>query len=296
MFYGDSEGSWRYCEKETGIGMKRATSETVEVIRHGVDSGAFDSILKTDTEVIVGTLNIAHGRGVRGHQALMKPEKIKHNLRRIASLFKEERSHIFGIQEADLRSIWTGNIDQVRYLAEESGYTLSVAGAHMQRFRLCYGTALLSSIPLTNPISITFKTERPLPPKGAVIATFYLGKGTRIPVDIVSLHLDFARVGTRYRQISEVINLLASRNNPCIVMGDFNCNWLSEYSALRIMARERDLSAFDPHNNSLDTFRPRGNRLDWILISRELEFVEYRVLSEPVSDHRPVIARVRIQS
>jgi len=276
--------------------MKRGTTEAVEIIRHGKGGNGLESDLMTEAEVMVGTLNIAHGRGVSGHQALMSSDRIRRNLGKIASLFRAERSHIFAIQEADLRSIWTGYIDQVRYLAEEAGYTSSVAGAHMRRFRLSYGTALLSSIPLANPISITFRTERPLPPKGAVIATFYLGKDQLIPVDIVSVHLDFARAGTRYRQIAELIELLASRNNPCIVMGDFNCDWQSEHSALRIIARECCLSGFDPHNNALETFRPRGNRLDWILVSREFEFVEHRVLSDPVSDHRPVIARIRLVS
>jgi endonuclease/exonuclease/phosphatase family metal-dependent hydrolase len=283
-------------KEQSGARMKRGTTESVEVIHHGIEKCDFESKQIRETEVIVGTLNIAHGRGGSGHQVLMSPEKIRHNLEVIADLFRTESSHIFALQEADLRSIWTGNINQVHCLAERAGYAASVAGAHMQRFKLCYGTALLSSVPLTNPVSITFRAERPLPPKGAVIATFYLGGDNPIPVDIVSLHLDFARAGTRYRQICELMDLLASRDNLAIVMGDFNCDWASEHSALRLIARERSLSCFDPHNNSLETFRLRGSRLDWILISKELEFVDYRVLSALVSDHRPVIATIRRRS
>jgi endonuclease/exonuclease/phosphatase family metal-dependent hydrolase len=219
---------------------------------------------------------------------------LKRNLENIASLFRQEKSQIFAIQEADLKSIWTGNINQVSYLAEKAGYTSSVAGAHMQRFRLSYGTALLSSVALTNPVSITFRPEKPLPPKGAVIATFYLGRANPVPVDVVSVHLDFARSGTRFRQISELIDCLASRKNPCILMGDFNCDWLSKHSALRIIAGKCNLVGFAPHDKTLQTFKPRGNRLDWILISRELEFIEHRILSDRVSDHQPVVARIRL--
>jgi endonuclease/exonuclease/phosphatase family metal-dependent hydrolase len=149
---------------------------------------------------------------------------------------------------------------------------------------------------LTNPVSITFRPEKPLPPKGAVIATFYLGRDKLVPVDIVSVHLDFARAGTRFRQISELVELLASRNNPCIVMGDFNCDWISEKSALRIIAKELNLTGYDPYDDTIETFRSRGNRLDWILISPELEFIEHRVLSDSVSDHQPVVARIRKKS
>ncbi len=272
--------------------MKRGTIQTVDLVRHVVKCGHPDSDNTSANEVTVSTLNIAHGRGLRTHQALVKPEVIKDNLERIAALFWQEKSQIVAIQEADIKSFWTGNINQVRDLAERSGFSISVAGAHMQRYRLSYGTALLSSVALTNPISVTFKPEKPLPPKGAVIATFYLGGANPIPVDIVSVHLDFARSGTRFRQISELIDLLASRNNRCIVMGDFNCDWSSEQSALRIIARKLNLIGFDPHDNTLETFRSRGTRLDWILISRDLQFIEHRVLSDRVSDHQPVTARI----
>jgi endonuclease/exonuclease/phosphatase family metal-dependent hydrolase len=42
------------------------------------------------------------------------------------------------------------------------------------------------------------------------------------------------------------------------------------------------------------SFPSRGRRLDWILISPEFEFVEYRTLPDVISDHRAVVATLKL--
>jgi endonuclease/exonuclease/phosphatase (EEP) superfamily protein YafD len=51
------------------------------------------------------------------------------------------------------------------------------------------------------------------------------------------------------------------------------------------------LRAFTPTSAEFGTYR-RTKRLDWILISEELEFIDYVVLPDIVSDHRALLARI----
>jgi endonuclease/exonuclease/phosphatase family metal-dependent hydrolase len=60
------------------------------------------------------------------------------------------------------------------------------------------------------------------------------------------------------------------------------------------LADELDLHAYEPDKEGMGTYGGRdGKRLDWILISRELEFINYRLLPDIVSDHLAVYAEIR---
>ena len=53
------------------------------------------------------------------------------------------------------------------------------------------------------------------------------------PLDVVSVHLDFARGGARRRQVEELVAVLQERGRPVVVMGDLNTGWgSSEMQAL----------------------------------------------------------------
>lgn len=79
-----------------------------------------------------------------------------------------------------------------------------------------------------------------------------------------------------------------------IVMGDFNTDWSHEGSAVRLITRELALNAYSPESQGLETFPWSGKRLDWILLSGELQFSSYRVVADVLSDHRGVVAEVRL--
>ncbi len=89
--------------------------------------------------------------------------------------------------------------------------------------------------------------------------------------------------------------MLSTRNNPLIIMGDFNSEWFSREDVLRKLAKKNGLHVYRPHAKDLATYKS-GTRLDWILISEELEFTDYRVLPDLLSDHSAVLARVRLRS
>ena len=77
-----------------------------------------------------------------------------------------------------------------------------------------------------------------------------------------------------------------------VLMGDFNTDWQSEESSLKYLAELLDLQVFRPHAEGLSTYGDKGARLDWILISSDLEFVNYIVVPDVVSDHYAVAADI----
>jgi endonuclease/exonuclease/phosphatase family metal-dependent hydrolase len=50
------------------------------------------------------------------------------------------------------------------------------------------------------------------------------------------------------------------------------------------------MKVYQPDDKHLQTYLKRGKRLDWILISDELDFVSHEVLPDVVSDHLVVVA------
>lgn len=238
------------------------------------------------------TLNIAHGRKDGANQILQSTEQIKANLDTIASMLKRERPDLVALQEADGPSIWSGNFSHVAYLAEKAGYSYSVRGAHVDGMKLSYGTAFLSKYPLNSAISTTFKPSPPTFSKGFVLA--HLTFANSLENQFVSVHLDFSRDTIRQKQIETMIETLSVNSKPLIIMGDFNCDWKKQ-SALQILANKLNLSAYQPDSTAenMITFPFSKKRLDWILLSKEFEFVSYKVIPDIVSDHLGVIAEIR---
>jgi endonuclease/exonuclease/phosphatase family metal-dependent hydrolase len=241
-------------------------------------------------ELTVMTFNVAHGRADGHNQAFLKKQTIVGNLDKIASAVREVSPDIVALEEADGPSMWSGRFNHVAHLAEAAGYEQAFRGEHVSGLKLSYGTALLSHYPLENRASITFAPSPPTFTKGFVVGEISVpGCG---PITVVAVHLDFARESVREEQVKRLVEELAERPRPMIMMGDFNCDWDDE-ATLPTLAEQLDLRVFEP-DSTTTTFPKLGKRLDWIFVSDEIEFVGYEVGEEGLSDHRPVIARLRI--
>lgn len=134
----------------------------------------------------------------------------------------------------------------------------------------------------------------PTPTKGFVAAKLAWPGCPDVLVQVVSVHLDFARSTVRNRQVDEMVKRLAEKKQPRVVMGDFNAQWSDQRSAVRSAAEALGLRAYRPESGKPYTFVTLKRRLDWILISEELEFEQYATLPEAVSDHRAVLAVLRL--
>ncbi|MCA9544840.1 MAG: endonuclease/exonuclease/phosphatase family protein [Myxococcales bacterium] len=237
----------------------------------------------------VMTLNLAHGRSDGFHQVLQSKQRIVTNLSRVARVIDREAPDVVALQEADGPSLWSGQFDHVRFVAAETGFADYVRGEHVVGLRTRYGTALMSRVGLTDARSITFRPSPPTLSKGFVLATVPVPGKPGVAVDVVSVHLDFARQGVRRRQVQELVNTLVERPNPRLILGDFNATWGGE-ETLQALVDGLELVAWQPDAGDQATFPFNGKRLDWILASPRLSFLDYRVLDDTVSDHRPVVA------
>lgn len=262
-----------------------------EIHRHAEMGPSQQNVRTTSPHMLrVMTLNIAHGRGDSFHQLFQSTATTLENLDTIAMVLKREAPDVASLQETDIRSFWNGNLDQVDFLAKYGSFDRSVRGTHVDGLGLSYGTALVANLELANAESVTFNPRRTALPKGFVVSSVAWPDSECIEVDIVSVHLDFARESTRREQASELVATLRSRNRPVIVMGDFNTDWRQPDSALRLIADELGLRSYEPEDPTHVTFPSSGERLDWILVSPEIGFSSYRVVGDVVSDHFGVLS------
>jgi len=249
--------------------------------------------LPRDTIKIL-TLNISHGRNTAPNQLLVSKEQTYLNLDKIAALLGEAAPDVVAVQEADAPSRWSGNFDHVAYLAEQSGIPCFIHGRHSTSWISRYGTALLSHSRPIEAESARFSPSWPSKQKGFVFATYdWPIEQQRASITLVSVHFDFLRASVRDQQVSEMVARLSKIEGPIILMGDMNSHWGQEPSQVRTLADELNLHAFSPESGSLGTYKdPTGKRLDWILISKDLEFEKYEVLPHAVADHFAIFAEI----
>jgi endonuclease/exonuclease/phosphatase family metal-dependent hydrolase len=264
-----------------------------QIITH-VTNDAASPETGRDAGLRVMTLNMAHARGTGINQMLQGSDQARLNLNNIVVLLKQERPDIVSLQEADRKSIWNGNFNHISFLAEQSGFQNSVSGAHVSGLGLDYGTALVANLVLDQAKSVAFSGPEVSFSKGFVVSSIRWPGVECVAVDVVSVHLDFASGETRREQAAAIIAVLKQRNRPVILMGDFNADWQPPRSVLRQLADELSLHTFKPDDRGLLTFPKFSKRLDWILVSPEINFNSYRSVDLVVSDHLGVVSDLSI--
>ena len=249
-----------------------------------------------DTVLRVATLNLAHGRKDSLNQLFLSTGTIKENLDDIADVLSQHKPHVVALQEADAASFWSGSFDHVEYLASNAHYPWRTQVSNAQSWLFLYGTALLSALPLIETIKHTFEPSPPTLNKGFVLTQIEWPSGEKNnsrKIDIVSVHLDFSRQSVREKQISEMKEILSARMNPTIIMGDFNSEYLADISVIKELATKSRFVSYKPEAVDYNSYK--NKRLDWILVTKELEFVNYRVLPDSLSDHAMVLADIRFK-
>jgi endonuclease/exonuclease/phosphatase family metal-dependent hydrolase len=264
---------------------ERLFSPPVQALAPGVEADCRESLR-------VMTLNLAHGRGQGLHQMLQTAEARSRNLQQVRALLAREAPDLVAVQEVDAPSFWSGGVDQLNFLGRDLQFRHYLHGAHVQAPGLAYGNGLLATLAMDDSRALTFASATGHPAKGFVAARLRWPRRPGLELDLVSVHLNPLSAQLRRAQARELVQALAPRQRPLILMGDFNTEWQGSDSALRLIAAELGLQAYRPEAEDLDSFPRLGRRLDWILVSPELEFLDYRVLNAAVSDHRPVLAEL----
>jgi len=84
--------------------------------------------------------------------------------------------------------------------------------------------------------------------------------------------------------------VLGQRDNPAIVLGDFNSTWEEGDREIQSLAGVKKLKTHRPEANYLYTYSEE--RFDWILISKEFEFCQYFTATDILSDHLAVVSEI----
>ncbi len=244
------------------------------------------------------TLNLAHGRKDALNQMLQKTSTTRKNLEEIADFLSHSGADLVALQEADLPSRWSGKFNHVEFMSQKSPYPCRLHASHAQKYMYDFGTALLSKVPFSDSILHTFEPSPPTTNKGFVMGEVLWNPDGKLPkpiaVSVISVHLDFSRKKIRDSQIEEMRKILPGIAKPVIILGDFNTDWSSDDSALKAIVQSGNLKVYQPDSEQLGTYKKGKHRLDWILISNELEFVSYEVPQLVLSDHQPVQASLRL--
>lgn len=243
----------------------------------------------------IATLNLAHGRGNALNQLLVSGEKTRANLAAVAQFLRDRDIHVAALQEADAPSWWSGGFDHTALVAALGGFCWHASSPHASLGVGSYGTAVVSTLPILLASGHDFPSTPPTARKGFTLAEIdWPATGEDKHLDVISIHMDFSRKGVRQTQLQELRKALADRSNPLVIMGDFN-----SVEIARQLMREESADGRHLHtagDSSAPWHSYKDKRLDWILLSDELEFLEYNTYPETLSDHRLVAARVGLRS
>ena len=244
------------------------------------------------------TLNLAHGRKDAFNQMLQRTSTTRQNLEEIAVFLSSSGADVIALQEADLPSRWSGRFNHVEFISQRSPYPCRIHASNAKKYMYDFGTALLSTVPFTASLEYTFEPSPPTTNKGFVMGEVKWNPGNSmeeaIRVSIISVHLDFSRKRVRDAQIEEMRAVLSELEEPVIILGDFNADWYSRNSAIKAIVENGNFKVYRPDATDLGTYKFGKKRLDWILISNDLEFASYEVAPDVLSDHQAVMADIRL--
>ncbi len=249
-------------------------------------------------------LNIMHGRNSKSPiwPLRFSRKKIENNLQKIVSLAKENNPDVITLQEVDQSSVMSGNFNQFDFLDIKLDYphkyfapSCSVVLKNKKIF--VSGNAIFSKYPLKNCKAFNFDFSFPTERQGFVVADLEL-PDSRI-LTITSIHLvwiDWVRLNSRARQLNLIQRVVTERKNPHVIAGDMNCGLSSKETSLRSFVNNLELNVPEPKNRNTAT-SPSWNpnkRIDWVFVSKEMNFISYKTLQQKVSDHLAILAEISI--
>lgn len=223
------------------------------------------------------TLNVRHGSSDGGSV----------DLQALAGLIRASGADLVALQEVDQVQLRSGLVDQPRALARALGMDHYFAPT-MRRGMGRYGNLLLSRYPIMSARSVPLPSA--LEPRGAIIARVGVPGGE---LTVAATHLGLS-APERRSQAEALAAALAGERGPAVVLGDWNAEAAApELAAITGAYREAlDLAGADQRA----TFRagevlPYAG-IDHVFVSDGVGVLAAEVLSEGLSDHQPVLARL----
>ncbi|WP_285054492.1 endonuclease/exonuclease/phosphatase family protein [Pedobacter ginsengisoli] len=216
------------------------------------------------------------------------------DLEAIAEVIKGQAPDLVALQELDVLTKRSGNIDEVKKLTELTGMQAFFSkGIDHEGGE--YGIAILSKFKIN-------KSERhPLPFKEGLkaeqrsLAVINVTLPGRIKVDFACTHLDL-KDEHRLLQVAEINKILGSRKNTVILAGDFNLT--AATPAMRILEQHFSRSCQTDCAPTSPDLNPR-NEIDFVMLKKgsPFEVSSHQVLQNiHASDHLPVVVTYTIKN
>jgi endonuclease/exonuclease/phosphatase family metal-dependent hydrolase len=265
----------------------------------------------------VAAWNIAHGRGTAAgnHDGGTARERIE-RLREMGEFLRDANLDVVVLNEVDFDAAWSNGVNQADALAQLGGF-----GWHVEQrnfdvvipgYTLRFGNAVLSRYPVVEARLVRLPAYRSIEgifagSKHALVCTIKLPDGDQVRV--LAVHLSHRSEAVRIASVRLIRDLAESSELPLIAAGDFNSAPpgfpLSEpidsgETALDLLLQDglfRTTPMENPSPVELTWPATRPDRvLDWITVSGPLEVISKSVYPLELSDHRPVVATVRLTS
>jgi endonuclease/exonuclease/phosphatase family metal-dependent hydrolase len=224
--------------------------------------------------------NIKHGHGNDG----------KVDLSRSAEVIRRLNPDLVALQEVDNRCQRSGMVDQASQLGETTGMR-SLFGKFFDFQGGEYGMATLAKFKWTDATNL--RLPRGAEPRFSLVTTIHPWQDGPA-VTVANVHF-YSTLEQRMAQARRLLDELARREGPAIVMGDFNST--PDSPVLELFADEWLIPDKGPDRLTFSSDRPRVE-IDYIVLRPRAAWrvIEIDVIDEPVvSDHRPVLAEVEFR-
>jgi len=208
----------------------------------------------------------------------------------ITRFIHDEDPDLVGLIEVDIGSLRTGLINQAEYIAQHLG--------HYTAHECKYGQSSLSTqLPILRKQGNAILAAPRV--KGERFHYFPTGiKRLVIELELDGVCIFLVHLSIRFRQRQDQLRhlhaLVMGARKPVVVAGDFNP--LSGSHELLLFMRATGLRS--ANLRGLASFPSRIPRLelDFVLVSREIEILDFRIPDVRLSDHRPIVCDFTVLS
>lgn len=239
---------------------------------------------KADTLTIVA-YNIHHGNPPA------KPDVI--DLDAIANVIAAQKPDLVALQEVDVHTKRSGNIDQAGYL----GYKLNMYSYFAKAIDHdggSYGVAILSKYPIGNVSTLKFAKIDESKAEERVLATVSVGLPNGRIIRFASTHLDHRKEDLRLSQVVEIIKQAEKETLPFIIAGDFNA--MPTSATIQLLDKTFTRTCYDC-GFTIPVVNPK-NTIDFIAFkqNKKITVLHHEVIQEhQASDHLPIVAKIVIK-
>nr|WKN38970.1 endonuclease/exonuclease/phosphatase family protein [Tunicatimonas sp. TK19036] len=220
------------------------------------------------------------------------PEKI--DVEAIVETIRQQKPDLVALQEIDVMTGRSGNIDEARMIAEQLdmhyyfGKAIDHDGGE-------YGVAILSRFPISEEQTHALPTQEGTDGEPRVLATVKVNLPNGQSLRFGSTHLDAQREDVnRLLQIKAIGEIASTESLPMVIAGDFNAPPTSGVINILDQHFQRSCEDCAP---TIPVINPT-KAIDFIAFRPDagFEVVSHQVIDETyASDHRPVFSVLRVK-